>query len=107
MLVGIQRWAARLTITLASDSPASAIQIRTRERLRLGDWYHVALTYDGSGKAAGLRLYVNGKPLETEVVRDTLDGPITTDAAAAARRARRSARRSSGRSTICGSTTAR
>ena len=33
------------------------IQVRTRERLTLGDWYHVALTYDGSGKAAGLALY--------------------------------------------------
>ena len=64
-LVGIQRWAARLTITLASDAPASAIQIRTRERLTLGEWYHVALTYDGSGKAAGLALYVNGKRVAT------------------------------------------
>ena len=60
VLDGIQRWAARLTITLASDSAANAIQIRTRERLFLGEWYHVAMTYDGSGKAAGLRLFVNG-----------------------------------------------
>jgi mono/diheme cytochrome c family protein len=81
VLVGIQKWAARLTITLASESPASAIQIRTRERLTFGDWYHVALTYDGSGKAAGLRLYVNGKRLDTEVVRDTLAGSIGTTAA--------------------------
>lgn len=79
-LVGIQRWAARLTITLESDAPASAIQIRTRERLRLGDWYHVALTYDGSGKASGLRLYVDGKLFETDAVRDTLAGSIATDA---------------------------
>ena len=50
-LVDIQRWAARLTITLTSEAPANAIQVRTRERLRLGDWYHVVMTYDGSGKA--------------------------------------------------------
>jgi mono/diheme cytochrome c family protein len=80
-LVGIQRWAARLTITLASDQPASAIRIRTRDRLRLGDWYHVAMTYDGSGKAAGLALYVNGERYKTEVVQDTLTGSIKTDAA--------------------------
>jgi hypothetical protein len=80
-LVGIQRWAARLTVTLASDAPAGAIQIRTRERLRLGDWHHVAVTYDGSGKAAGLRLYVGGVPAEVEVVRDTLAGSIANDAA--------------------------
>lgn len=80
-LVGIQRWAARLTIRLSSDSPDNAIQIHTRERLRLGDWYHVALTTDGSGKAAGLVLYLNGKRADVEVVRDSLTGSIKTDAA--------------------------
>ena len=81
LLVGIQRWAARLTITLRSDAPGNAIQIRTRERLRLGDWYHVTLTYDGSGKASGLFLYVDGKLFETDVVRDALTGSIANDAA--------------------------
>jgi hypothetical protein len=80
VLVGIQRWAARLTITLQSDAPGDAIQIRARERLRLGDWYHLALTYDGSGKAAGLSLYVDGKRAEVDVVRDRLTGSIATDA---------------------------
>jgi hypothetical protein len=80
-LVGIQKWAARLTIRIASDSPDSAIEVRTRERLKLGDWYHVALTYDGSGKAAGVGLYLNGERLDTEVVRDALGGAIRTDAA--------------------------
>jgi hypothetical protein len=80
VLVGIQRWAARLTITLASESPKNVIQIRTRERLRLGDWYHMALTYDGSGRASGVFLYVDGKLCETNVVRDSLSGPIKTDA---------------------------
>jgi len=80
-IVGIQRWAARLTITLTSDAPAGAIQIRTRERLNQSDWYHITLTYNGSGKAAGLHLYLNGKLLDTEVVKDALTGPIATDAA--------------------------
>jgi hypothetical protein len=79
-LVGIQRWAARLTITMASDAPSAGIQIRTRERLRLGDWHHLAMTYDGSGNAAGLQLYVNGAPAATEVLRDTLSGSIVSDA---------------------------
>ena len=80
VLDGIQRWAARLNVTLASDSATDAIQIRTRERLFLGDWYHVAMTYDGSGKAAGLRLFVDGKQVDVDVVRDTLTGSIKTDA---------------------------
>jgi mono/diheme cytochrome c family protein len=80
-LVDIQRWAARLSIRIASDSPDSAIEVRTRERLTLGDWYHVAFTYDGSGKAAGVNLYLNGERLGLDVVRDALRGPIKTDAA--------------------------
>src|SRR5262249_17514267 len=80
LLVGIQRWAGRLTVTLASDTPAGAIQLRTRERFRFGDWHHVALTYDGSGKAAGARLYVNGEPAAVDVIRDPLAGPIVSDA---------------------------
>ena len=80
VLVGIQRWAARLTITLSSGPPGSAIQIRSRERLRLGDWYHVALTYDGSGKASGLFLYVDGKLFETDIVADKLTGSVRAEA---------------------------
>jgi hypothetical protein len=79
-LVGIQRWAARLTIRLASDAAGSAIQIRSRERLRLGDWHHIVLTYDGSGRAAGLHLYASGERLDTEIVRDALDGSFKTAA---------------------------
>ncbi len=79
VLVDIQKWAARLTVRIASDPPTSAIEVRTRERLRLGDWYHVAVTYDGSGTAAGVALYLDGARLGLEVVRDTLRGPVKSD----------------------------
>ena len=79
-LVGIQKWAARLRVRIAGDTPESAIEIHTRERLTLGDWYHVALTYDGSGKVTGLALYLNGAKLDTEVISDGLAGTVATDA---------------------------
>jgi Protein of unknown function (DUF1553)/Protein of unknown function (DUF1549)/Concanavalin A-like lectin/glucanases superfamily/Planctomycete cytochrome C len=81
VLVDIQRWAARLTVSVGSASPDNAIRIRTRDRLTFGNWYHVALTYDGSGKAAGVGLYVDGKPFPFEVVRDRLSGTVRTEAA--------------------------
>ena len=80
VLAGIQRWAARLTFSLSSDVPDHGIQIRTRERVTLGDWHHVAVTYDGSGKASGLIVHVDGKMFDSEVMRDALDGSIATDA---------------------------
>ncbi len=88
-----------------SEAPANAIQVRTRERLKQGEWNHIVMTYDGSGKARGLAVYVNGKLLAVEVLRDALTGPIATDAPYA-RAARRSGRRTSGRSTTSVSTTA-
>ena len=79
-LVGIQTWAARLSVRIAGDSPDDAIEIRTRERLRLGDWYHVALIYDGTGNAGGLALYLNGVRLDVDVVHDALKGAFATTA---------------------------
>jgi len=78
-LVDIQKWAARLRIRIGGDAPENAIELRTRERLTLGDWYHVAVTYDGTGKAAGLALYLNGAKLDAEVIHDSLAGTIATD----------------------------
>src|SRR5262249_37621081 len=41
-------------------------------------WYHVFVTYDGSGKAAGVKLYVNGKPEPTQVMTDQLKSTTHT-----------------------------
>ena len=41
-------------------------------------WTHVAFTYDGSGKASGISLYVNGSKQETDVHFDRLYKSIKT-----------------------------
>ena len=79
VLSGVQRWSARLTMSLASGASEGGIQIRTRERVTLGDQHHVTVTYDGSGKAAGLRFHIDGKPADVDVLRDALSGSIATD----------------------------
>ncbi|MFO0950332.1 MAG: LamG-like jellyroll fold domain-containing protein [Isosphaeraceae bacterium] len=35
-------------------------------------WVHVTVTYDGSSRASGVRIYLDGAPAETEVERDGL-----------------------------------
>ena len=80
VLVDIQKWAGRLSVRLVGDNARAAIQIRSRERLTMGDWYHVALTYDGSGKAAGVRLFLNGRDLPVDVVSDALSGSLRSSA---------------------------
>jgi hypothetical protein len=57
--------------------PGDAVSVRMREPLPTEAWVHVAVTSDGSGKAAGLEIFVNGHPAATEVVRDSLSREIT------------------------------
>lgn len=50
--------------------PGNAIGIRTADPIPVDQWHQVAASYDGSSTAAGLQLFLNGKRLETVVLRD-------------------------------------
>ncbi len=52
--------------------PNSAASIETVAALPVDEWRRVTATYDGSSKASGLRLYLDGREVPTTVVRDTL-----------------------------------
>ena len=66
----------RLSASLIHFWPGNALRIRALEPLEVGEWAHVALTYDGSSRAAGLALFVDGRRVECEVVRDKLTRTI-------------------------------
>jgi hypothetical protein len=79
-LIGVQRRAPHLNIHLTANAADNAIHVRSKDLIRIVDWGHVVITYDGSGKAAGIKLYFNGKPAELEVVKDNLASSIANDA---------------------------
>jgi len=61
--------------TPKDDTPLVAIKVSAVDPLPLdGEWKHIFFTYDGSGRAAGVRIYVNGAAVATRVVSDTLNG---------------------------------
>jgi hypothetical protein len=62
----------KLRWTLAREFPGNAISIATTTPIPTGQWTQVTVTNDGSRKAAGLKIYLNGKLAETAVVADTL-----------------------------------
>jgi hypothetical protein len=65
----------KLGFVLAHEMPDNAIQVETKQRmLVVGRWNHVLATYDGSGKAAGVTLYVDGRPQELTIIKDSLQG---------------------------------
>ena len=57
---------------------AKAIKVMAKATIPMNQWSHLFVTYDGSGKAAGMKLYINGRPAELEVERDTLTGSPKT-----------------------------
>jgi len=62
----------RLAWTLAREFPGNAASINTTAKIPVGEWTHVTVTSDGSRRASGLRLFLNGQPAETTIASDTL-----------------------------------
>ncbi|MEQ9411034.1 MAG: DUF1549 domain-containing protein [Fuerstiella sp.] len=67
----------RLSAALIHFWPGNAIRVRAVRPLEIDRWTHVTMTWDGSGRAAGLRLWIDGAAAETEIIRDNLYKNIT------------------------------
>ena len=52
--------------------PGNAVAVRAKNELPTNEWSQVTVTYDGSSRAAGIQIFLNGERMETEVVRDHL-----------------------------------
>jgi mono/diheme cytochrome c family protein len=67
----------------AAAAPKRGLTLTTSETYPRDEWLHVFFTYDGSRKANGVKLYVNGKSVPLDVKLDALGAKdsIRTDAA--------------------------
>lgn len=72
-----------LTVRLVDALPDSAIVAVGERPLRVGEgqWTHLAVSYDGSGKAAGLKVFNAGAPLPMKIEMDALSGDIASSEA--------------------------
>jgi cytochrome c553 len=71
----------RIGAHLIDKWPDNAIKVLSRDQVPADQWVHVAIAYDGSSKAAGVKVYVNGQLQPTNVVADSLTGTLRTNAA--------------------------
>ncbi len=78
VLTDIQQRSPRLFARIGNEK--SGIEVTARDRFIPSLWYHVGMSYDGSGKAAGVKLYINGIPALTDVVSDSLRVQVRNDA---------------------------
>ncbi len=65
-------------INLVNQWGRSAIEVVARQAFQSGEWHHLAVTYDGRGKAAGVTVYVDGRRQPVIVRRDNLEGSIAS-----------------------------
>jgi len=70
----------RVVARFAGHWPDNSMEVRTKDRVPMNGAHHLIVSYDGSGKATGVKIYVDGKPSETETVKDALEGNFRTSA---------------------------
>jgi uncharacterized protein DUF1553/uncharacterized protein DUF1549/concanavalin A-like lectin/glucanase superfamily protein/cytochrome c len=54
----------------------NGISLLSKQPIPLNEWVHITVTYDGSSRAAGTTLYVNGARVEADIERDNLTRTI-------------------------------
>jgi hypothetical protein len=65
-----------LKVHLVNRWGVSLIEVSTTRPLTAKQWHHIVVRYDGSGKAKGLSVFVDGSPAQLDVRLDTLEGTI-------------------------------
>jgi hypothetical protein len=84
---GYTRRMAHYVLRLARHWPDDAIEVQTKELVQINKGTYInglrqiAVVYDGSGKASGIKFYESGKQVETEILKDNLTGSVATTAA--------------------------
>ncbi|MEZ6097020.1 MAG: DUF1549 domain-containing protein [Pirellulaceae bacterium] len=66
----------KLKIHLIHQWNQNAIAVITRGKMVPGEWNHVGVSYDGSSKANGITVFVNGQKMEFDVEVDSLSESI-------------------------------
>ena len=65
-----------LALRLVSMLPHNFLDVRTDESIGTGTWHQVFFTYDGTGRAEGISLYLDGRRMKMQVRADRLTGTI-------------------------------
>ncbi len=64
----------RFQINLVSQWGTDAIELVTQEPATSKKWHHLVVSHDGTRRAAGVRVIIDGQPAATKVMNDTLKG---------------------------------
>ena len=68
----------QLSVRLIHNLAHDYVHIKTNVSVPIQEWSHIGFTYDGLGKAKGLKIYINGALAATEIMYDRLTKSIKT-----------------------------
>jgi cytochrome c553 len=69
----------QIRVNLVHRWAESALELITDNRFSPHEWHHVAVVHDGSGKAAGMQVYLDAIPQAVKIERDNLSGSLAND----------------------------
>lgn len=67
----------RLKWSLIHFWPGNAASISAKSPLSVNEWVHVVVSSDGSSRASGLSIRINGETTDVEIMKDNLSREIT------------------------------
>jgi mono/diheme cytochrome c family protein len=71
-----------ITMHIIDKWADTAIRVSTRRPvLKAKVWQHISVSYSGQGKAAGVKIYLNGVPQDVKIDKDTLTAKASIKAA--------------------------
>lgn len=62
----------KVNLRLINVTPSNLLHVRSVDSLTRNEWQHLCVTFDGSGKAEGVRFYLNGKKIKKIGIIDNL-----------------------------------
>lgn len=80
--VGFDLWlqGGKPSMHLMHSDPDNRIKVVGAQAIRAGTWHHLFVTYDGSAKADGVEIYLDGVQQEATALDDDLSGSIKNSA---------------------------
>jgi mono/diheme cytochrome c family protein len=74
----------RVQFEMRHSWPFNMLSVVTKQTVPLNQWVHLTVTYDGSSRANGIKMYWNGKSADVEIQKDNLTQSILPTSYAAA-----------------------
>jgi len=75
---GLYLAAGKIQVNLVGHWSDDTVSADTERAIELNQWHNVTMTYDGSGAAAGIRIYIDGQSQTLHINLDRLHGSFET-----------------------------